>query len=141
MESDLALRIQELEESQRDSESRSSLFVGGAIAGLILLLLLAYFIGSKKRRGEPVLIPSNGNGEPQYIGTPAELIAAEEDSRAARESELSRKRAATLERDMHKSELKNTRQSIITLSVGRPDTATKILNDWMSSEGESSEEA
>ncbi|MCH8288628.1 MAG: hypothetical protein IID12_05940 [Candidatus Marinimicrobia bacterium] len=141
MESDLALRIQELEKSQRDSESRSSLFVWGAIAGLILLLLLAYFIGSKKRRGERVLIPSNGNGEPQYIGTPAELIAAEEDSRAARESELSRKRAAALERDMHKSELKNTRQAIITLSVGRPDTATKILNDWMSSEGESPEEA
>ncbi len=141
MESDLALRIQELEESRREAESRFPLFVGGAIAGLILLLLIVYFLGRKKRREEPALIPSNGNGEPQYIGTPAELIAAEEDSRAARESELSRNRAAALERDMHKSELKNTRQAVITLSVGRPDTATKILNDWMSSEGESSEEA
>ena len=140
MESDLAIRIQELEENQRDAESKLTLYAGGAIAGLILLLFLAYFIG-KKRREEQVLIPSNGNGEPQYIGTPAELIAAEEDSRAARESELSRSRAAALERDMHKSELKDTRQAIITLSVGRPDTETKILNDWMSSEGESSEEA
>ena len=87
------------------------------------------------------MIPSNGNGEHQYIGTPAELIAAEEESRAAMVSEASRKRAAALERDMHKSELKNTRQAIITLSVGKPDTATKILNDWMSSEGESPEEA
>ena len=141
MESDLALRIQELEENQRDAESKLPLYIGGAIAGLILLLFLAYFLGRKKRHEEPTMIPSNGNGEPQYVGTPAELIAAEEDSRATRESELSRNRAAALERDMHKSELKNTRQAIITLSVGRPDTATKILNDWMSSEGESSEEA
>jgi len=139
-EDDLATRMAELEESQRKSEGMMPLYIGAGILGLLALLLLAYFLGKRGGQTGYEPAPTNGNGDIQMLGTPAEIIAAREDKLAARQSSEAQQRAAALERDVHKADLKSTRQAIITLSVGKPDTATKILNNWMSSEEESSEE-
>ena len=138
-ENDLAARMRELEEKQRKSEGWLPLYIGAGILGLIVLLLLAYYWG---RRGYQQNLPesANGNGEVQMLGTPAEIIAAKEDKMAALQSSQAQQRAEALELDVQKADLKNTRQAIITLSVGNPETATNILNNWMSSESESSEE-
>ena len=139
-ESDLAVRMQELEDKQRESNGLLPLYIGGAVLGLIVLLVLAYFWGRSSKNQPSLPEPTNGNDEVQLLGTPAEIIAAKEDKLAALQSSQAQQRAAALERDMHKADLKNTRQAIITLSVGKPDTATKILNNWISSEEESAEE-
>ncbi|TFB09469.1 hypothetical protein E3V55_07625 [Candidatus Marinimicrobia bacterium MT.SAG.3] len=140
-ESDLATRMRELEDKQRESEGLLPLYIGGAVLGLIVLLVLAYFWG-RSSKNQPHLQeePTNGSDEVQMLGTPAEMIAAKEDKLAALQSSQAQQRAAALERDVHRADLKNTRQAIITLSVGKPDTATKILNNWISSEEESEEE-
>ena len=140
-ESDLAARMQELEDKQRESEGLLPLYIGGAVLGLIVLLVLAYFWG-RRSKNQPTLPdePTNGSDEVQMLGTPAEIIAAKEEKLAALQSSQAQQRAAALERDVHRADLKNTRQAIITLSVGKPDTATKILNNWISSEEESAEE-
>jgi len=138
-ENDLAARMLELEEKQQKSEGWLPIYIGAGILGLILLLLLAYYWG---RRANQQKLPEsiNGDDEFQMLGTPAEIIAAKEDKLAALQSSQAQQRAEALELDVHKADLKNTRQAIITLSVGNPETATNILNTWMSSEGESSEE-
>ncbi|MCH8303634.1 MAG: hypothetical protein IIB94_00730 [Candidatus Marinimicrobia bacterium] len=140
-ESDLAARMLELEDKQRESEGLLPLYIGGAVLGLIVLLVLAYFWG-RRSKNQPTLPeePTNGSDEVQMLGTPAEIIAAKEEKLAALQSSQAQQRAAALERDVHRADLKNTRQAIITLSVGKPDTATKILNNWISSEEESAEE-
>ena len=138
-EGDLATRMRELEEKQGKSEGWLSLYTGAAILGLILLLLLAYYWG--KRGGQRQLPkPANGDDDVQLLGTPAEIVAAKEDKLAELQTAQAQQRAAALELDVHKADLKNTRQAIITLSVGSPETATNILNNWMGSESESSEE-
>lgn len=137
-EDDLAARMQELEDQQRKSDGSMPLYIGGAVLGLALLFLV-YYLG-KRGRQQNLIDPTNGSDDVQLLGTPAEIVAAKEDRLAALQSSQAQQRAEALERDMHKAELKNTRQAIITLSVGKPDTATKILNNWISSEGESSEE-
>ena len=138
-ENDLAARMLELEEKQKKSEGWLPIYIGAGILGLILLLLLAYYWG---RRANQQKLPesTNGNDEVQMLGTPAEIIAAKEDKLAALQSSQAQQRAEALELDVQRADLKNTRQAIITLSVGNPETATNILNTWMSSEGESSEE-
>ena len=139
-ESDLAARMQELEDKQRESAGLLPLYIVGAVLGLIVLLLLAYFWGRRSKNQLALPEPTNGSDEVQILGTPAEIIAAKEDKLAALQSSQAQQRAAALERDVHRADLKNTRQAIITLSVGKPDTATKILNNWISSEDESAEE-
>lgn len=125
----LAARMLELEAKQDKAEDRLLYYL---IGGLLLLLLLAFLIIRYVRRN---------NTEPDFLsGTPAEISSAQAETRMARETDSNQRRAAALERDMNKAELKNTRQAIITLSVGKPDTATKILNDWISSTSESTEE-
>ncbi len=138
-ENDLATRMQELEDKQRKSEGLLPIYIGAGILGLILLLLLAYYWGRRSNK-QYLPEPTNGNDEVQLLGTPAEISAAREEKLAALQSSQAQERAEALERDVHKADLKNTRQAIITLSVGKPDTATKILNNWISSEEESSEE-
>lgn len=139
-ESDLAARMRELEDKQRESVGLLPLYIGGAVLGLIVLLVLAYFWGRRSKNQLSLPEPTNGNDEVQMLGTPAEISAAQEDKLAALQSSQAQQRAAALERDVHKADLKNTRQAIITLSVGKPETATKILNNWISSEEESAEE-
>lgn len=138
-ENDLAARMLELEEKQRKSEGWLPIYIGAGILGLILLLLLAYYWG---RRGNQQQLPESANGddEVQMFGTPAEIIVAKEEKLAALQTSQAQQRAEALELDVQRADLKNTRQAIITLSVGNPETATNILNTWMSSEGESSEE-
>ena len=138
-ENDLAARMLELEEKQQKSEGWLPIYIGAGILGLILLLLLAYYWGRRANQQE---LPesTNGNDEVQMLGTPAEIIAAKEEKLAALQSSQAQQRAEALELDVQRADLKNTRQAIITLSVGNPETATNILNTWMSSEGESSEE-
>ena len=131
-ENDLATRMRELEEKQRKSEGWLPIYIGAGILGLIVLLLLAYYWG---RRGN-----QQNLDEVQMLGTPAEIIAAKEEKLAALQSSQAQQRAEALELDVQKADLKNTRQAIITLSVGNPETATNILNNWMSSESERSEE-
>lgn len=131
-ENDLATRMRELEEKQRKSEGWLPIYIGAGILGLIVLLLLAYYWS---RRGN-----QQNLDEVQMLGTPAEIIAAKEEKLAALQSSQAQQRAEALELDVQKADLKNTRQAIITLSVGNPETATNILNNWMSSESESSEE-
>ena len=131
-ENDLATRMRELEEKQRKSEGWLPIYIGAGILGLIVLLLLAYYWS---RRGN-----QQNLDEVQMLGTPAEIIAAKEEKLAALQSSQAQQRAEALELDVQKADLKNTRQAIITLSVGNPETATNILNNWMSSESERSEE-
>jgi len=133
----LAARMLELEAKQSEAEDRLLYYLVG---GLLLLLLLAYLIIRYARRNNSEPAEPEYNLENVLSGTPAEISSARADAQTAREADSNRRRAAALERDMHKAELKNTRQAIITLSVGKPDTATKILNDWISSTSESTEE-
>lgn len=137
IEESLAARMLELEAKQSDTENRLLYYLGG---GLLLLLILAFLIIRYARRNGTELAEPDYNFENAVSGTPAEISSAQADAKLAREANSNRVRASALERDMHKAELKNTRQAIITLSVGRPETATKILNDWISSTSESTEE-
>lgn len=137
IEESLAARMLELEAKQSDAENRLLYYLGG---GLLLLLILAFMIIRYVRRSGTELAEPDYNFENVVSGTPAEISSAQADAKLTREANSNRVRASALERDMHKAELKNTRQAIITLSVGRPETATKILNDWISSTSESTEE-
>ncbi|MCH8928646.1 MAG: hypothetical protein IIB39_08030 [Candidatus Marinimicrobia bacterium] len=137
IEESLAARMLELEAKQNDAENRILYYLGG---GLLFLLLLAFLIIRYIRRNNTELADTGYNFENVVSGTPAEISSAQADAKLARESDSNRMRATALEREMHKAELKNTRQAIITLSIGKPDTATKILNDWISSTSESTEE-
>jgi len=137
IEESLAVRMLELEAKQSDAENRLLYYLGG---GLLLLLILAFIIIRYARRSRTELAEPDYNFENVVSGTPAEISSAQADAKLAREANSNRMRASALERDMHKAELKNTRQAIITLSVGKPETATKILNDWISSTSESTEE-
>lgn len=40
-----------------------------------------------------------------------------------------------------RSELKSMRQSVVSMSVGRPESATRILSDWLQQEGSAEEKA
>jgi len=137
IEENLVERMLELEAKQSESENRLLYYLGG---GLLLLLILAFIIIRYARRNNTELVEPEYDLENVISGTPAEISSAQADARSARESDSNRRRASALERDMHNAELKNTRQAIITLSVGKPETATKILNDWISSTSESTEE-
>lgn len=137
IEESLAARMLELEAKQSDTENRLLYYLGG---GLLLLLILAFLIIRYARRSNTELAEPDYNFDNVVSGTPAEISSAQADAKLASEANSNRVRASALERDMHKAELKNTRQAIITLSVGRPETATKILNDWISSTSESTEE-
>ena len=104
------------------------------------MLILAFIIIRYTRRNNTELMEPEYDFDNVISGTPAEISSARADAKSAREADSNQMRASALERDMHKAELKNTRQAIITLSVGKPETATKILNDWISSTSESTEE-
>ncbi|MCH6576049.1 MAG: hypothetical protein IH795_12775, partial [Bacteroidetes bacterium] len=137
IEENLAERMLELEAKQNESENRLLYYLGG---GLLLLLILAFIFIRYARRNNTELVDPDYNIANEISGTPAEIRSAQADAELARESDTNQRRASALERDMHIAELKNTRQAIITLSVGKPETATKILNDWISSTSESTEE-
>ena len=40
-----------------------------------------------------------------------------------------------------RSELKSIRQSVVSMSVGRPESATRILSDWLQQEESAEEKA
>ena len=71
---------------------------------------------------------------------PIEEVIEEAIEEAPPEPELAPSHAKE-DPEVLKSEVKSIRQSVVSMSVGRPESATKILSDWLQEEGQPQEPA
>ncbi|MFQ6617070.1 MAG: flagellar M-ring protein FliF C-terminal domain-containing protein [Fidelibacterota bacterium] len=100
--------------------------VGLVIILVLIILLIVRLVRGGKKKEVPVSVSA-----PEVPPEKAVEEAGEEEK-----AKIVEERAQALTKELQRSELKSTRQAIITLSVGKPDMAANIIKKWMQEGGE-----
>jgi len=133
------------------------LIIAGAIILVLLIILiillarrnrerrreLEWGYGSKIPMGEKPSPPAEEPAPPEPPASPAKTVTRPETPEQARETTAQPKAAAPgpspQEKEEQTEEMKGIRQSVISMTVGQPKAASRIVKDWMEQQKKSPE--